>query len=129
MSFIKSEDGKKWINFFVAILSVIAAVLSIRFIQQLGEWFELEAKIGSNFQLVVQSAGAVLGLITFLVIQKNKNIASHLKEVYAELVKVIWPDRDSVIKVTIGVIIALAIVSGIFVLVDYLAQKGLALVY
>ena len=70
-----------------------------------------------------------MDLLLFIFIQKNHEAVTHLKEVYDELVKVIWPDKDSVVKVTIGIIIAVSIVSGVFVLVDYIVQQLLNLLY
>lgn len=128
MSIIKTEDGKKWINSFLAIMAILIGFLSIRFLQQLSEWFDLEAKVG-NFLLVSQGVGILIGLSLFIFGIKNFKIKGHLEEVYAELVKVVWPDKDSVVKVTIGIIIGTAIVCGLFVLVDYITQQLLSLVY
>lgn len=127
MSLIKSEDSKKWINSFVAIVSAIAGFIVISFLEQMGEWFDLEAKIG-NFPIVVQVAGIVVGLIVFISIVKNKTASDHLNEVYAELVKVVWPNKDEVLKITIGLIFALSIVSGLFVLVDFSFRKLLEII-
>ncbi len=128
MSIVKSEDGKKWINAFVAIISVFVGFITIRFTETLGEWFDLEAKIGS-FLLLSQGIGLLSGLAAFLIISKNKTTSGHIKEVYAELVKVVWPEKDSVVKVTIGIVIATTIVSGFFVLVDFIFRKILNLIY
>ncbi|ATH09326.1 preprotein translocase subunit SecE [Halobacteriovorax marinus] len=128
MSFIRVEDGKKWINAFVAIISILAGFVMIRFVGQLGEWFDLEAKI-SNFLAVSQGLGIVVGLGTFVGILKNKNASTHMQEVYSELVKVVWPDKDSVLKMTVGLVITVSIISGIFVLIDFLFRKVLELLY
>ncbi|MFG1500266.1 preprotein translocase subunit SecE [Halobacteriovorax sp. XZX-3] len=127
MSLIKSEDSKKWINAFVAAVSAICGFITIRFLEQLSEWFDLEAKV-PNFPITVQVAGIVVGLIVFLVIAKNKNASTMLEDVYAELVKVVWPNKDDVLKTTIGLVIALSIVSGIFVLVDYTFRQLLDII-
>ena len=128
MSIVKSEDGKKWINAFIAIISILVGFITIRFIQTMGEWFELESKV-SYFLAVSQGLGVFTGLVTFLTITKNNGASTHLKEVYAELVKVVWPDKDSVIKVTIGIVIATTFVSGFFVLIDFTFRKLLNLLY
>ena len=128
MSIIKSEDGNKWINSFLAIVGVIVAFIVISFIEQLGEWFDLEASIG-NFTIFAQGVGILAGLGTFIYIVKNKVASTHLNEVYSELVKVIWPDRDSVLKVTFGLVIGLSIVSCIFVLIDFSFRKLLEFIY
>jgi len=128
MSFIKAEDSQKWINFFVAIIAILAGYLLISFLQQMGEWFDLEAKV-PYFLGVSQAAGIVFGLGVFIAIKKHKNAKEHLDEVYSELVKVIWPDSESVVKSTIGILIGLTILSSIFVGVDYIFRALLNLVY
>lgn len=127
MSLIKSEDSKKWINSFVAIVSAISALIVIRFSEQMGEWFDLEAKI-PNFPITVQVVGIVIGLIVFISITKNKNASSYMDEVYAELVKVVWPNKDEVLKITVGLLIALSLVSGLFVLIDFGFRKLLEVI-
>ena len=127
MSLIKSEDSKKWINSFVAIVSAISGIIVIRFSEQMGEWFDLEAKI-PNFPITIQVVGILIGLVVFISITKNRNASSYMDEVYAELVKVVWPNKDEVIKITIGLLIALSIVSGIFVFIDFGFRKILELI-
>ncbi|WP_127716692.1 preprotein translocase subunit SecE [Halobacteriovorax sp. HLS] len=128
MSLVRIEDGKKWINTFVAIISILAGFVTIRFMGQLSEWFDLEAKV-PNFLAVSQGLGIVIGLVTFIGILKNKNASTHMEEVYAELVKVVWPDKDSVLKMTVGLVVAVSIISGIFVLIDFTFRKVLELIY
>jgi len=128
MSLLKSEDSQKWINSFVAVVSIIVGFVTIRFVGQLGEWFDLEAKI-NHFVLVAQGLGFVIGLAVFVFVVKNKSALTHLQDVYGELLKVVWPDKDSVVKVTIGIIVGLIILSSIFVGVDYLIRTILELLY
>jgi preprotein translocase subunit SecE len=128
MSLVKSEDKTKWINSFVAICSGISTYIVIRFLGQMSEWFDLEAKI-SNFQYVTQGVGILFGLGIFLAVVKNAKAMGHMSEVYAELVKVIWPDRETVVKHTIGIIIGLVIISSIFVGVDSGFRWLLSLIY
>ena len=127
MSLIKSEDNKKWINAFVATCAGVAGFVAIRFLEQMGEWFDLEAKIPS-FQITVQVVGIIIGLILFIAVTKNKNASEHLNDVYSELVKVTWPKKEDVMATTVGLVIALSIISGIFVLVDMGFRKLLELV-
>ncbi len=128
MSIVKKEDSKKWINSFVAIISIIAGFLAIRFTLQMSEWFDLEAKV-NNFIIISQGIGVVVGLSVFIGIFKSKNTSALLSEVYDELVKVVWPDKDTIFKVTVGIVISLAIVSAIFVGVDYMFRALLDLFY
>ncbi len=128
MSILKIEDKKKWLNAFLALASVIIGFVMMRLFMQIGEWFDLEAKVG-NFALVVQALGVLCGLTTFIVAVKHQQLMIYLDEVYAELIKVIWPEQDSTIKLTIGIIIGTALISGIFVLVDFIFSKLLSLIY
>ena len=128
MSVIKIEDQRKWINAFVVLGCVIVGYLAIKGIQQVGEWLDWEAKV-QYFMAIIQGTGILAGLITFLVIQKNKTSSSYLRECYLELVKVIWPDRESVIKTTIVILIGVTIISLIFLGMDVIFRKLLELVY
>lgn len=128
MSILKTEDKNKWINAFVAISSMLAAYVTIVFVKLLGEWFDLEAKI-PNFLVLAQVFGIVVGIATFVLVLKNSKAMGYLNDVYGELVKVAWPDKDAILKSTIGIIIGVAILAGLFVLVDFIVQKLLALVY
>lgn len=128
MSVIKQEDNQKWINSLVAVFSIIVAFIVIRFSETMGEWFDLEAKV-PNFGIVAQGLGIILGIICFVLIIRNKAASTHLKEVYGEMTKVIWPDKDTILKITIGLVISLSIVSGFFVLVDYIFREVLNLLY
>ncbi len=128
MSIIRVEDERKWINAFIAVVCILAAFISIRFIGQLGEWFDLESKV-QYFNGFVQGFGALIGVSTFIGIRKHKRASQFMSEVYKELVKVIWPDKESVVKLTIGIIIGLIIVCLILGLIDYLTQGALNLFY
>lgn len=128
MSVIKQEDNQKWINGLVAVFALIIGFIVIRFSETMGEWFDLEAKIPS-FALVIQGLGILVGIIFFVMIIRSKGAYTHLQEVYAELTKVIWPDKDSILKITVGLVISLSIVSGFFVLVDYAFNSILNLLY
>ena len=125
---IELKDSKRWINSFLAIISVLIGMISISFFEQLGEWFDLEAKT-QYFQGIVQITGVLLGVVFFILCLSNKKAMGHLHEVYEELVKVVWPDRDTVVKLTIGVVVSVSIISSIFVLTDFLFQKLLDLLY
>lgn len=128
MSLLKAEDNHKWIRSFLAIVSVITAFVSIRFLEQLSEWFDLEAKI-SNFGIVSQIIGIILGVTTFLLIMKNKNASKYMNEVYTELTKVVWSDREVAMKLTVGIVVGVSIISLIFLGFDVGFQKILELIY
>ena len=128
MSIIKSEDEKKWINAFLVLCSILLGFVTIRFMEQMGEWFDLEAKV-QYYLAVTQGMGFFVGIAAFVFAIKNKAAQTHLEEVYGELTKVVWSDKDTALKLTIGIVISLTILSLIFVLVDYIFQQSLELIY
>lgn len=128
MSIIKSEDSSKWINALVAIGAFLTGFIVTKFVNQLGIWFDLEAKI-SNFAVISQGLGVVAGIVFFAIVLKNSKTSSYLQDVYNELLKVVWPSKDATMKITLGLVVALVIVSGIFVFVDFVFKKILSFVY
>ncbi len=128
MSFIKSEDSKKWINALVAIFSGIAGYVFYKFSLQMSVWFDLEAKV-SGFANIAQAASALVGIATFFFVINNKKSSNYLDEVYSEILKVVWPSKDQVVKITVGLLISLVIVSAIFVTIDLIFKKILELFY
>lgn len=128
MSLIKAEDEKKWINAFLVLCSILLGFVTIRFMEQMGEWFDLEARI-QYYLMLTQGIGFGVGVVGFIAAVKNKAAQSHLEEVYSELTKVVWSDKDTAMKLTVGIVISLTIISLIFVLIDYLSQQTLNLIY
>lgn len=127
MSVLKSEDQKKWINAFVMLCSILVGYIWIQFIFQLGEWFDLESQI-KFFLAIAQGSGILVGIITFFIILKNQKSSRYLTEVYEELVKVVWPENDVVLKLTVGIVIAVSIISGILLFIDFIAGELLSLI-
>ena len=128
MSSVDSKDSRKWINFFVVLVAVLTGYVTITFIEQLSEWFDLEAKL-AYYQLLKQVFGVALGALTFVIIKKNEKAVGHMNEVMAELKKVVWPEKNLVLRLTVGIIVAVSIVSSIFVASDYLFQQLLEMIY
>lgn len=128
MSILRSEDSKKWVNTFVALLCAIFSFLLIKFFFYLGDRFDLESKMES-FRVVAQAFGAVLGIVVFFTTVKNKNATKYIEEVYAELLKVIWPTNDNVTRLTVGLVIVLLIISMLFLGVDYATGRAFSLFY
>ena len=128
MSALKDADSKKWINALVAIGAALTAYMTIAFLGQLSDWFELEAKI-TNFETISQVAGIVVGALGFVFILKSKSSYKYLTEVYGELTKVIWPDKDSTLKLTVGIIVGIALSALVLGLIDFGIKKVLELLY
>ena len=128
MSILKTEDAKKWINSFMAICCAIFCYTVIAFWGQLGEWFDLEAKV-KHFVAIGQGVGILAGLLGFIFLAKNRASSKLMHEVYAELTKVVWLDRETVVRITIIVIIGVSVLSSIFVGVDYIFRQLLEQIY
>lgn len=128
MNTTEIKDGKKWIQAALAVFCSLAAYLMFKMLHQMSEWFDLEAKI-SNFNIVAQGIALVVAFLLFLILYKRAEVFNYLNEVYLELTKVIWPDKESVAKLAVGIVISTVILSIILVSVDLLVKKLLSLLY
>ena len=128
MPSLKEADGKKWINALVAVSALILANILIRLLYQISEWSDLEAKV-ENFRLLAQFVGITVGVLAFAIILKNKKAYRYLVEVYGELTKVIWPNKDSTLKLTVSIVIGVAISAVFLGLADLGIKELLELLY
>lgn len=128
MSTAYKQDGKKWIQTSVAAVCIFFGVVVYRFLEQLSEWFDLESKI-NHFSPIAQALSVALGGIAFLYIIKNEKTSSFLKEVYAETIKVVFPDKNQTVKHTIGIMIGVTIVGFLLGIFDFTASKLLSLIH
>lgn len=124
---VQAENGKKWIQASVAVVSMIVAYVMMAFFAQIGEWFELESKV-SSYNAIAQVLGGILGLGTFIYIMKNDKTSSFLNEVYGEVLKVVWPGKEDTNKQTIVIMIGVTIVGFILGFFDVSATWALSLV-
>ncbi|MCY4643766.1 MAG: preprotein translocase subunit SecE [Bacteriovoracales bacterium] len=128
MPALRETDGKKWINALVAIASLILANILIKLLYQISEWTDLEAKV-ENFRLVAQVIGIFVGVLTFVIVLRSTRAYGYLREVYGELTKVIWPDKDSTLKLTAVIVVGVAIIAVFFGLIDFGIKEFLELLY
>lgn len=128
MSILKEEDGRKWINFLLILFVLILGFVSYQLFLQLAEWFDLEARV-SNFNLIAQACSVAVSGGSLLLVVKNNRAMTYLSDVFNELLKVVWPDRESTIKLTIGIVIALIVAGIFFGLIDLFLGKILGLLY
>lgn len=128
MSVSSHNEGKKWINAGVAVVAILLSYIIWTFISQLGEWFELESKV-RYFQAFSQVFSGAIGLTAFIVAVSNTKSKDFLIEVYDELTKVVWPDKNQTVRHTIGIVIAVTIVGFIFSIFDFSASKLLSLLH
>lgn len=122
------SDGRKWINALLVLGAIVVALTMVRFVGQLVEWFDLESKI-SYVNGIAQGIGILSGLAAFIAVIKSKTSMQFLDEVFLELSKVVWADKDETTRLTFVIVIAVAITSVFLGLLDYIIGKGLNLLY
>ena len=113
MSVTSENEGRKWIQSAVAVTCIFLSYVIISFLETLSDWFALESKI-PFFEVGVTAFGVLAGLIYFILIFKNPKSDSFLKEVYHEVMKVAWPDKDQTWSATIKIMIGVAIMGVVF---------------
>lgn len=128
MSDVQKLNENKWQNVAVVAAAIVIGYVSYAFFNQLGEWFELEAKI-PRFNIFAQGLGVVLAAIFFIAVQKIPASSKFLSETFHELSKVIWPDRQETVRQTIGIMIGLAILGIVLGLIDVGIGKLLGLLH
>jgi preprotein translocase subunit SecE len=127
MSLTTKDDGKKWIQTSVAVSCLLLVYVLYSFFNQLGEWFELEAKV-PYYLGISQAVPVLIALGVFAYIMKNPITSNFLSDVYQEAIKVVWPDKNETVKHTIGIMIGVTIVGFILWIFDVLAGYLLSLI-
>jgi preprotein translocase subunit SecE len=128
MAILRPEDSKKWIQGLLVLSSVLLAYIISAFLFQLGDWFDLESKI-PKFNGFVQIVSIALGIASLTFLIKNAEVQKYLSEVYEELTKVIWPDGESTLKLTVGIVFGIIITSIVLGVVDFGVGKIFRLFY
>ena len=127
MTVASTNDGKKWIQASLALVCIFLGYIIISFLEKMSEWFLLESKI-PYFFVISQALGVLIGLATFIYIMKKPKTSEFLKNVYEEMLKVVWPDRDQTWKYTVIIMIAVTIMGFVFGLFDLGANFLLGLI-
>lgn len=109
MSSITERQGKKWIQTSIAIGCIFLGYVLISFFSQMSEWFDLESKI-PRYELASQGVAVLLSFGVFIYITTNNKTSSFLAEVYSEVLKVVWPDKNQTMRHTVGIMIGVTIV-------------------
>lgn len=127
MSVASNDDGKKWIQSTVAITCILLVYVLISFFEKLAEWFALETMIPYFFG-ITQFVSVVIGLATYIAIFKNAKTNDFLTNVYQEVLKVVWPDKQQTWRHTFVIMIAVTIMGFVFGFFDFGANFLLGLV-
>lgn len=111
------NNQQKWVNLtFVAtalLLAYVVFLLSTKF----SVVFDVEGRV-RHLDKILMAASAVIGIGTFLLLNKNALANTFMNETVAELAKVTWPTQDETLKATIAVLIAVTICGVILWMMD-----------
>lgn len=127
MSVTSTNEGKKWIQASLALSCIFLGYVVVSFLEKMAEWFLLEAKIPYFFG-ISQGLGVIAGLATYVVVLRNPKTATFLDEVFQELLKVVWPDRNQTWKYTVMIMIGVTIMGFVFGFFDFGANFLLGLI-
>ncbi len=127
MSVATNDEGKKWIQTTVAITCILEVYVFINFFEKLSEWFALETMVPYYFGLT-QVVSVLVGLATYIIVFKNPKSSEFLTNVYQEVLKVVWPDKQQTWRHTFVIMIAVTIMGFVFGFFDFGANFLLGLV-
>lgn len=127
MAVASNNEGKKWIQTVVAVVCILLTYVLISFFEKLTEWFALESKIPFYFG-ITQGLSVIIGLTTYVLIFRNPKSSEFLNDVYQEVMKVVWPDRQQTWRHTFVIMIAVTIMGFVFGFFDFGANYLLQLV-
>jgi preprotein translocase subunit SecE len=127
MSVATNDEGKKWIQTTVAITCILQVYVLINFFEKLAEWFALETMVPYYFGLT-QVVSVLVGLATYIIVFKNPKSSEFLTNVYQEVIKVVWPDKQQTWRHTFVIMIAVTIMGFVFGFFDFGANFLLGLV-
>lgn len=127
MSVASNDEGKKWIQAAVAVVCALLVYVLISFFEKLADWFTLETMVPYYFG-VTQFLSVIIGVAVFITLFKNPKSSDYLSNVYQEVLKVVWPDRQQTWKHTVVIMIAVTIMGFIFGFFDFAANFLLGLV-
>ena len=128
MSALKESDRRKWINALLAGGALLLSYALIKLLYQIGDWMDLEAQI-NHFRFIAQGVGLLVGVSAFIMALRNKQVYSYLDEVYGELLKVTWSDKDSTLKLTVSIVIGVTISALVLGVIDFGIRSVLELLY
>lgn len=102
------EENQKYVNlcylFVAALLSYIIFLLATKFIVA----FDFDGRIRS-LDMIIKASSVLLGVVTFLILNRSERVNTFMNEVIVELGKVTWPTQDETVKGTFAVLIAVVI--------------------
>lgn len=127
MTVASNNEGKKWIQASLAVVCIFLGYIIISFFEKMAEWFVLESRI-PYFFVLSQTIGVLVGLTAYVMTLKNPKSSEFLSDVYVEISKVVWPDRQQTWRYTVIIMILVTILGFVFGFFDFGANFLLGLV-
>jgi len=127
MSVASTDDGKKWIQTSLAVVCILVGYVFISMFEKLAEWFALESVVPYYFG-ITQGLSVVAAFAVYIVSLKHPKSSQFLKDVYSELLKVVWPETDQTWRHTLVIMIVVTIMGFVFGFFDFGANFLLGLV-
>lgn len=127
MAVASNDEGKKWIQASVAVSCILLGYILINFFEKMAEWFALETMI-PYFYGLTQGLSVIIGITVYALVMKNPKSADFLSNVYQEIMKVVWPDKNQTWRHTFVIMVAVTIMGFIFGFFDFGANFLLGLV-
>lgn len=114
----QNDNARKWIYSSLAIFGFLLALLTYKFLLQMGAWFDLETKV-KNYILISQILSVGISGVAFFALIKNEKSAQFLYETYDEMLKVVFPDRSETFRHAIIIMIVVTIIGFILGMFDF----------
>lgn len=127
MAVASKDEGKKWIQAAVAGSCILVGYILISFFEKLADWFALETMIPYFFG-ITQVLSVLIAIVAYVVVMKNPKSSEFLDNVYQEVLKVVWPDRQQTWRHTFVIMVAVTIFGFVFGFFDFGANFLLGLI-
>ncbi len=127
MSAASQDEGKKWIQSVLAVICIMLGYIVNNLFEHLSTWFNLESKV-PYYMVSTQVLSVVAGLVAYFVLLTNPRSSVFCSDVFQELTKVVWPDKNQTMKYAVVIMIAVTIIGFVFGFFDFSANYLLGLI-
>lgn len=117
----------KWINTLLFLGSALVGFLFNILLVKLGTWFEFEAKI-PQFKYIQLIASIVVVFATMVYVRSRSDLMTFFYETFDEMTKVVFPDKNQSFRLSIFVIIWVAIIGFILTTFDWIARLVIGMI-
>lgn len=116
------ENNQKWVNLSFLAASALTAFVIFLLASRASAALDFDGRV-QNLATILRLGAIVVGAVCFFVLYKNKTANLFMDEVFIELGKVTWPQREETFKATIAVLIAVTIMGFMFGVVDWVWSR------